>query len=149
MGFDTNQEERRWINRWIMIIISLIFLSIGGCMAGGPQYRVYRQTMEGRAELARAESSRRIAVAEALAKKDSAIHEAAAERIRAQGVADANKIVQSGLGGPEGYLRYLAIDAMKAQSSGQNATTIYVATEAGIPITEASRFNQPAAKQAE
>ena len=50
----------------------------------------------------------------------------------------------TGLGGPEGYLRYLAIDAMKAQAMSSNASTIYVATEAGIPITEASRFNKPA-----
>ena len=63
-------------------------------------------------------------------------------RVLMIGVAKANEIVANGLGGAEGYLRYLAIDAMRAQSQNGN-TTIYVATEAGIPITEAMRFNKP------
>lgn len=99
--------------------------------------------MEGKAIHAKAISERRVEVEGALALKDAAQHRAAAEVIRARGVADANKIVASGLGGPEGYLRYLAIDAMKAQAASPNSSTVYVATEAGIPITEASRFNKP------
>jgi hypothetical protein len=121
----------------------LLFGGVGGCMWGYPKYKVYAQEMDGKAILAQATSSRRVAVEEALAMKDSATYKAEAEVIRAQGVADANNIVAKGLGGPEGYLRYLAVDAMKAQASSPNSTTIYVATEAGIPITEASRFNKP------
>jgi hypothetical protein len=113
-------------------------------MWGYPKYKVYSMEMHGKAVLAEAESSREVAVREALALKDSAMHKADAERIRAQGVADANETVAAGLGGPEGYLRYLAIDAMREQAHSPNASTIYVATEAGIPITEASRFNKPA-----
>lgn len=128
-----------------IVAVFILFGGIGGCMWLYPKYNVYSQRMAGQAELQRAESNRRIAVSEAEARKDSAIADAEAERIRAQGVADANNIVATGLGGPEGYLRYLAIDAMKAQASSANASTIYVATEAGIPITEASRFNKPAA----
>jgi hypothetical protein len=116
---------------------------IAGMMWGIPQYKVYSAEMHGKAILARADYSKQIAVREALALKDSAEHKAAAEIIRANGVAEANKIVAEGLGGPEGYLRYLAIEAMKEQASSNNSTTVYVATEAGIPITEASRFNKP------
>lgn len=108
-----------------------------------PKYGVYRMEMRGKAILAEAESSRQVAVREALALKDSSVHRADAERIRAQGVADSNNIVADSLGGPEGYLRYLAIDAMRAQAASQS-TTIYVPTEANIPITEAGRFNRPA-----
>lgn len=121
----------------------LVFGGIGGCMWGVPQYKVYSMEMHGKAILAEAESSREVAVREAMAVKDSATFKAQAEVIRAQGVSDANSIVAAGLGGPEGYLRYLAIDAMKAQATSSNSSTIYVATEAGIPITEASRFNKP------
>lgn len=107
-----------------------------------PKYKVYSRNMHGQAVLAEAEHSRKVAIEEARAKKESAIFEAEAEIIRAEGVAKANAIVANGLGGAEGYLRYLAIDAMKAQSQNGN-TTIYVPTEAGIPITEAMRFNKP------
>ena len=131
-----------------LAMISLTLLLIGVALLaallwGWPRYRVYAADMRGRAALAEAENSRQVAVREALALKDSARYKAEAEVIRANGVAQANKIVASGLGGPEGYLRYLAIQAMKEQAQGQNATTVYVATEAGIPITEASRFNKP------
>lgn len=55
-------------------------------------------------------------------------------------------VIANGLGGPEGYLRYLAIQAMNEQAHSANSTTVYVPTEAGIPITEAARFNRPAAQ---
>lgn len=130
----------------IAIAAFLLLGGVGGCMWGYPKYKVYAQEMDGKAVLAQATSSRRVAVEEAQALKDSATFKAEAEVIRAQGVADANQIVAKGLGGAEGYLRYLAIDAMKTQAASENSSTIYVATEAGIPITEASRFNKPAAQ---
>ncbi len=140
------KQKGESIFQFIVLIGMAAFLllgGIGGCMWGMPKYRVYNMEMRGKAVLAEAESSREVAVREALALKDSALHKADAERIRAQGVADANRIIADGLGGPEGYLRYLAIDAMREQAHSANASTIYVATEAGIPITEASRFNKP------
>ena len=56
--------------------------------------------------------------------------------------AKANKILQNSLGGPEGYLRYLQIQALEDTKAG----LIYVPTEAGLPITEARRLDgqQPA-----
>ena len=121
----------------------ILFGGIGGCMWGYPKYKVYSYEMDGRAVLAQAESSRQVAVREALAVKDSAKYKAEAEVIRASGVAQANHIIANGLGGPEGYLRYLAIEAMKEQALSNNSTVVYVPTEANIPITEASRFNKP------
>lgn len=129
----------------IAVVTFLLLGGVGGCMWGYPKYKVYSMEMHGKAVLAEAENSRQVAVREALAMKDSAEHKAAAEITRATGVAEANRIIAEGLGGPEGYLRYLAIEAMREQASSNNATTVYVATEAGIPITEASRFNKPAA----
>lgn len=121
----------------IAAVIGLVLLS----MWAYPQYKVYAAELHGKAVLAEAESSRQVAVREALALKDSAEYKAQAEVIRANGVAQANAIIADGLGGPEGYLRYLAIEALKEQAG--KSTTIYVPTEAGIPITEASRFNKP------
>ena len=44
-------------------------------------------------------------------------------------------VVADGLGGPEGYLRYLWIHAME----NEKATVIYIPTEAGLPILEAGK----------
>jgi hypothetical protein len=105
-----------------------------------PQYRVYSQRLAGEAALAEAQSSRQVAILEARAKKESAISLAEAEVIRAEGAAKANKILQNSLGGPEGYLRYLQIQALEDTKAG----LIYVPTEAGLPITEARRLgDQP------
>lgn len=134
----------------IALLAFVVLGGVGGCMYVYPKYNVYSSEMHGKAVLAEAESSRQVAVREALALKDSAQYKAEAEVIRAEGVAKANHIIANGLGGPEGYLRYLAIEAMKEQAHSTNATTVYVPTEAGIPITEASRFNRPLeAKKAE
>ncbi len=89
------------------IILLLVFL------IGYPQYRVYSQRLAGEAALAEAQSSRQVAILEARAKKESAISLADAEVIRAKGAAQANAILQDSLGGPEGYLRYLQIQALE------------------------------------
>src|SRR3546814_11933997 len=83
--------------------------------------------------------NRQIAGRAAMAKRDSAKMEADAEIIRAKGVAEANRIVAQGLGGPEGYLRYLYINNLE-NSKGQ---IIYVPTEAGLPILEAGKRPRP------
>jgi regulator of protease activity HflC (stomatin/prohibitin superfamily) len=122
---------------------SLIGLGVGvvlliGLLLGWPQYRVYQQRLAGEARLAEAQSSRQVAILEARAKKESAISLAEAEVIRAEGAAKANTILQNSLGGPEGYLRYLQIQALEETK----ASLIYVPTEAGLPVTEAKRLGQ-------
>jgi hypothetical protein len=105
-----------------------------------PQYRVYSQRLAGEAALAEAQSSRQVAILEARAKKESATQLAEAEVIRARGAAQANAILQNSLGGPEGYLRYLQIQALESSK----ASLIYVPTEAGLPVTESRRIRQTA-----
>ncbi|API58559.1 membrane protease subunit [Tardibacter chloracetimidivorans] len=123
----------------ILLVALLSFGGVGGCMAFYPQYNVYSSRMAGQAQLAEAEGNRQIAVRAAMAKRDSAKMEADAEIIRAKGVAEANRIVAQGLGGPEGYLRYLYINNLE-NSKGQ---IIYVPTEAGLPILEAGKRPRP------
>ncbi|MBX9797048.1 membrane protease subunit [Sphingomonas sp.] len=112
-------------------------LALIALLLGWPQYRVYSQRLAGEAALAEAQSSRQVAILEARAKKESAISLAEAEVIRAQGAAKANQILQNSLGGPEGYLRYLQIQALE----DSKASLIYVPTEAGLPVTEARRLD--------
>jgi hypothetical protein len=122
------------------ILIGIIgaALVLGLLLLGWPQYRVYSQRLAGEAALAEAQSSRQVAILEARAKKESAISLAEAEVIRAEGAAKANRILQNSLGGPEGYLRYLQIQALE----DTKASLIYVPTEAGLPVTEAKRLEQ-------
>ncbi len=121
------------------------FAALGGIvfvvllLVGWPQYRVYSQRLAREAALAEAQSSRQVAILEARAKKESAISLAEAEVIRAKGAAEANAILQNSLGGPEGYLRYLQIQALE----NSKASLIYVPTEAGLPVTEARRLDDP------
>ena len=123
--------------------VFVIAACVGAGLYGCPQYDVYSQEMAGRAKLAEAESSRQVAVLEAHAKMESAKSLAEAEVTRASGAAKANAILQGSLGGPEGYLRYLQIQAL----ADTNAKLIYVPTNAGLPITEASRLNAPTGGQ--
>ncbi|PKB19193.1 hypothetical protein B0I00_1423 [Novosphingobium kunmingense] len=118
--------------------VAIIAALVVGLLVGWPQYRVYQQRLAGEAALAEAQSSRQVAILEARAKKESAISLAEAELIRAEGAAKANAILQNSLGGPEGYLRYLQIQALENSKS----SLIYVPTEAGLPVTEARRLDQ-------
>lgn len=119
----------------IAAVVFLFVVLIGGGLAGCPRYTVYSQEMAGRAKLAEAQSSRQVATLEAKAKMESSKSLAEAEVIRASGAARANHILQNSLGGPEGYLRYLQIQAI----NDHKASLIYVPTEGGLPITEAGR----------
>lgn len=81
--------------------------------------------------LARAEIEKRIQVEQARAERDSAVFEAEAEVNRARGVAEANEIIADSLS--DEYLRYHYINTIARNSQD----TIYIPTEAGLPILEA------------
>ena len=125
---------------WVLLVIVVIGLLCGG-LYGCPKYPVYNQRLQGEAELARAESNRRIAIAEAEAKKESAKQLAEAEVIRAEGVAKANTIIGDSLKNNEAYLRYLYITGLN-ESDDKGNKIIYVPTEAGLPILEAGRLKK-------
>lgn len=118
-------------------LVGVIGFLMSGCTMV-PAYNVYSKRMEGQAALAEAQSSRQVATLEAKQKMESADYLAKAEVTRAQGAAKANAILQNSLGGPEGYLRYLQIQAYETT----NAKLIYVPTQGGLPVLEASRLNQ-------
>ena len=122
----------------ITIVIALIVSVVAGLMWGLPQYNVWSKGMKGQAQLAQAEQNRQIRIKEAEAELEAAKLDSLAEIERAKGVAEANKIIADGLGGSEGYLRYLWIN----QLSKNNQDVIYVPTETGLPILEANRLNQ-------
>lgn len=113
---------------WFLIV--LIVMGMWGC----PQYGVYTASKEGEAILAHAQSSREVAVAEAKAKMESSSLLAQADTIRAHGVAQSNKIIGASLKNNPEYLQWLWIDNI------EKANTIYIPTEANLPIMEANRM---------
>ncbi|WHO39706.1 membrane protease subunit [Sphingobium sp. AP49] len=127
----------------ILGLALLIGVTLSGILWGCPTYNVYSKEQAGRAALAEAQSSRQIAVLEARAKLESAKMLADAEVVRAEGAARANRILQDSLGGPDGYLRYLQIQAI----DNKDASLIYVPTEGGLPLLESSRLTARAPSQ--
>ena len=113
----------------IIIVIILVAFMI-------PIIKPWWAGQTGKAELARAEQNRQIAILEAQAKEESAKHLANAEVERAKGVAEANKIIGESLKNNENYLRYLYINGITEEG---NREIIYIPTEAGIPILEAGK----------
>lgn len=103
-----------------------------------PQYSVWSNRYAGEAELAHAEYSKQVAVQTAKAKLEAAKLDAETAVVQANGIANANKILADSLGGPEGYLRWKYIEMLE-ETAGKGQTTIYLPTEAGLPILEANR----------
>lgn len=120
----------------LLIACGIVIFTMAGC----PAYNVYTSRMQGEAELARAEGNKQIATSQAKAKAESAVFEAQAEVTRAKGVAAANTIIGDSLKDNEAYLRYLWIVGLE---TSKNAT-VYVPTEANLPILEANRLRHPA-----
>ena len=97
----------------------------------GPIYNVWAQSLDGKAELQKAEYTRQVAVLEAQAKKDSAQQLADAEVIRATGVAKANSIIGESLKDNPAYLQYLWITEGEKDS---NRTVYMVPSNGGAPV---------------
>lgn len=118
-----------------VLIIAAAAVSLSACDMY-PPYRVYNARQTGLAELAQADGNRQIKIQEAKALFESADFTAKAEVRKAEGVAQANKIMSDSLGGPEGYLRWKYIEMLQDSKNNQ---VIYVPTEASLPILEAGK----------
>lgn len=93
----------------------------------------WRYNITGRAMLAQAENEKKVAIEEAKALSESARYEAQADIVRAEGIAESNRIINNSL--TPLYIRWLFVEGLK--DSGNQV--IYLPTEAGIPILESSR----------
>jgi regulator of protease activity HflC (stomatin/prohibitin superfamily) len=119
--------------RNLILILPMIMLIFTGC-GWYPPYNKWAMEWEGRAELAKADFSKQVAVQEAKAKEEAAHYLSRAEIARAEGVARANEIIGNSLKNNEAYLRWLYIEGLKEKTGTE---VIYVPTEAGLPILEA------------
>lgn len=111
----------------VSFIVSLMVINA----VVGPIYNVWAQSLQGKAELQKAEFTRQVAVLEAQAKKDSAKQLADAEVIRASGVAQANQIIGESLKDNPAYLQYLWITEGEKDS---NRTVYMIPSNGGAPV---------------
>jgi regulator of protease activity HflC (stomatin/prohibitin superfamily) len=126
----------------------IVVVAASSALAGCGQMPWYRQmqaeaaararittlTAEGQAQLAKAQADRQVIGLNARMRLEAARSDAEREVVRARGVAQANAIIANSLGGPEGYLRWKYIEMLE---ENRTAKTIYIPTEAGLPILEA------------
>ena len=125
------------LKSWVVLIATGLFLILGGvgsCMYVIPKYNVWRQEMEGKAELAQAEQNRKIKIEEAKANLEAEKLNAQAEIERAKGAAEAIRIENGSI--TPAYIQYLWV---RQQNANTNNKIIYIPTEAGLPVLEAGR----------
>lgn len=136
------KEEIPFMKYIVFAVIGAVVLGIIG-LAGCPSYNVYASQMGGKAAYVKAEQDRRVRVLEAQAAYDSAKLNAQAEVERAKGTNEANRIMSESLGGPDNYLRWAYINMLQETAGKQGRETIYIPTEAGMPVLEAGRSVRP------
>lgn len=117
---------------WALVVVLGAGVLVG-LFFGIPKYKVWSAEQAGRAEYVRAEQNRRIKVEEAKANLEAEKLNAQAEIERAKGAAEAIKIENGSI--TENYIKYLWV----RQLSLSKSETIYIPTEAGLPILEAKR----------
>ena len=88
----------------------------------GPLYNVWAQSLQGKAELQKAEFTRQVKVLEAKALKDASVLQAEAEVERAKGASAANKILGESLKGNSEYLTYLYIQNLENADNSKEKT---------------------------
>ena len=126
-------ENSTWTAIWIIgITVSLLFIAF--LFWFFPTYSVWQQELSGKALFAEAQWSRQIAIEEAEANLESEKLNALAEVERAKGMAQAIEIENGQL--TPTYIQYLWV----RQNTFNDKTTIYIPTEANLPIMEAGRL---------
>ena len=118
---------------FVAFILSLFIINA----VVGPLYNVWEQSQTGRAELARAESNRQIAVLEAQAKLDSADKLKEVRIKEAEGIASANKIIGESLKDNPEYLTFLQIQHIAEGAERGNKTYFVSPNQGGLPLLTA------------
>lgn len=126
-------SNSKQITSLAITIVCFAFIFLAGC----PVYHVWTERKNGEAALAHAQYSKEVQVAESKAEYESSAWKAGADTTRAHGVARSNEIIGQSLNRNEAYLRWLWI-----QNIDKNPNVMYIATEAGLPVTEAGRIGE-------
>jgi hypothetical protein len=120
---------------WLIIILSIIGFIAFLCWVL-PIYSVWAAHKSGQADLAKAKNEQQVQVAEANGRLNAAEINKQAQMIEAEAISKSVEIIGKSLHDNAGYLQWQWIKMMEDRDSGD---TIYVPTEAGLPILEAGK----------
>ncbi len=119
-----------------LVMMLIVIGTLIGLFWVWPQYRVWQKELAGKASLAEAQWDRQIQIEEAQANLESEKLNAQSEVERAKGAAEAIEIEGGAL--TSTYIQYLWV----RQNTFSDKTTIYIPTEANLPILEAGRLDE-------
>ena len=137
MGFfSTPTDDRDYADYHIARIVTVIAIALIAIIAISmwvmPQYGVWSKELKGKAELKQAQWNKQIMIETAQANLEAEKLNAKSEIERAKGMAEAIEIEGGQL--TETYIQYLWV----RQNQFNDKTTIYIPTEANLPILEAN-----------
>lgn len=128
-------------SHFLMLTVFVVLLGlafIGFLMWLFPVYGVWSAHKEGLADLARAMNEQQVQVAQAQGRLKAAESNKAAAIIEAEAVAKQIEVIGNNLQKHDLYLKWQWIKMMEERPAN---STIYVPTEASLPILEASRLS--------
>lgn len=121
----------------IVVWIAILAVAVAGfCLWFFPVYLVWAAHKSGEADLAKARNDQQIQIAEAQSRLAAAEANKKAAIVEAQAAAEQIKVIGENLTQHDLYLKWQWIRMMEER----DGATIYVPTEAGLPILEASRL---------
>lgn len=121
-------------NGWTITVISAVIAVVAVLLFALPQYGVWQQSLEGKAELMKADYTRQVAVVEAQAQLDAAEKLKQVAVIKAEGIAKANAIIGESLKNNPEYLTYLQIESIEKGAAKGNKTYFVSPSQGGLPI---------------
>lgn len=132
-------DEMMWgFGLGMVVVVSLLWI-----LVGYPHWRVWSSHQRGLADLQQAKNEQQIQIAQAQSRFEAAELNKKAAIIEAEAVAAQIKAIGTELTNHGLFLRWQWIKMMEdCHKESGNATTIYVPTEANIPILEAGRLKR-------
>lgn len=121
----------------LWIVGGVVAVVLAWILVGYPTWRVWAAHKSGMADLQRAKNEQQIQVAEAQGRLDAAALNKQAAVVEAEAVALQIEAIGKQLTTHDLYLRWQWIKMMEERPEN---STIYVATEASLPILEATRL---------
>jgi regulator of protease activity HflC (stomatin/prohibitin superfamily) len=121
--------------------IALLVIGLAWVLLGYPLWRVWAAHRSGLADLQQAKNEQQIQIAEGQSRFNAAELNKQAAVIEAEAVALQIKAIGEQLTKHDLYLRWQWIKMMEESEVKMN--TVYVPTEANIPILEATRLAKP------
>jgi len=126
-------KQDNFVRNLIVVVVAFVISLFVIDAFVGPIYNVWSQSQIGRAELARAESNRQIAILESKAKLESAQFLKQSRIIEAESIAESNKIIGASLKNNPEYLTFLQIQNIQEGAEKGNKIYFVAPNQAGVP----------------